>query len=92
MTRRRLIALAAILVLMVVAAVLVLTHRAGADDNDQAEPAATATITTAPIRSGELQDVATVYGVVQADPGASRTLAAPRALIVKRCWRAPGRR
>jgi RND family efflux transporter MFP subunit len=90
MTRSRLIAFAAILVVLVSGAILVLTHRGGGDDSDQAEPTATATITTAPIRSGELQDVATVYGVVQADPGASRTLAAPRALIVEAVLARPG--
>ncbi len=91
MTRSRLIALAAILVLVVGAAALVLMrHGGGGDDSDQSEPAATATITTAPIRGGVLQDVATVYGIVQADPAASRTLAAPRALIVEAVLARPG--
>jgi biotin carboxyl carrier protein len=91
MSRSRLIALIAILVALFGGAALVLTHRGGSDaDSDQAEPAATATITTAPVRSGVLQDVSTVYGVVQADPGASRTLAAPRAVIVEQVLARPG--
>ena len=90
MTRNQLIAAAAILILVVGAGALVLTHRGGGDDSDQGEPTATATITTAPIRGGVLQDVTTVFGVVQADPGASRTLAAPRALIVEQVLARPG--
>lgn len=91
MTRNQLIALAAVLIIVAGAAALVLTHHGGGgDDSDQGEPAATATITTAPIRSGVLQDVSTVYGVVEADPAASRTLAAPRALIVEQVLVRPG--
>jgi RND family efflux transporter MFP subunit len=90
MTRSRLIAAAAILVLIVGALALVSARRGGGGDGDQSEPAATASITTAPIRSGVLQDVTTVYGVVQADPGASRTLAAPRAVIVEQVLARPG--
>ena len=90
MTRGRLIALAAVLILVVGLGALILTHRGGGDDGDQGEPTATATITTAPIRSGVLQDVTTVFGVVQADPGASRTLAAPRAVIVDEVLARPG--
>lgn len=90
MTRNRLIALAVSLVLVIGAAALVLTHHGGADDSDQGEPTATATITTAPIASGLLQDVSTVYGVVQADPAATRTLSAPRAVIVEQVLARPG--
>ena len=90
MTRNRLIALAAILVLAIGAAALIFRHRGGGDDSDQADAATTASITTAPVRSGMLQDVATVYGVVQADPAASRTLAAPRAVIVEQVLASPG--
>jgi len=90
MTRGRLIALAAILILVVGAVALVLTRHGGGADGDQGEQAATATITTAPIESGVLQDVARVYGVVQADPAATRTLSAPRALIVAQVLARPG--
>ncbi|HWF76300.1 MAG TPA: efflux RND transporter periplasmic adaptor subunit [Caulobacteraceae bacterium] len=90
MSRNQLIAAAAILIVIVGAGALVLTHRGGGDDSDQGEPTATATITTAPIRSGVLEDVTTVFGVVQADPGASRTLAAPRAVIVEQVLARPG--
>jgi RND family efflux transporter MFP subunit len=90
MTRNRLIALAVIIILVVGAAALLLTRHAGADDSDKGEPSATATITTAPIQSGLLQDVTTVYGVVQADPAATRTLAAPRAVIVEQVLARPG--
>lgn len=91
MNRSRLIAAAAILILVVGAAALLLAHRgAGGSDTDPGEPAPTATITTATIASGQLQDVATVYGVVQADPAASRTLSAPRGVIVERVLARPG--
>jgi RND family efflux transporter MFP subunit len=82
LTRSRLIALALALVVAAALAALVLLRRPAVDDADS-DVQATATITTAPIRSERLEDVTTLYGVVQADPAGSHALAAPRALIVE---------
>jgi RND family efflux transporter MFP subunit len=71
---------AGVLLAVAVAVGLRLSGRGGHETD--AAPAVTATITTAPVRSQLLQDVATAYGVVQADPAATMTLAAPRPLIV----------
>ncbi|HVN01060.1 MAG TPA: efflux RND transporter periplasmic adaptor subunit [Caulobacteraceae bacterium] len=89
MTRNRLITLVAVLVVAAGLAALILSRQGGAADSDQ-EAAATATITTAPIRNERLEDVTTLYGVVQADPAASHTLAAPRAVIVEQVLVRPG--
>ena len=82
MSRARLIALALGVALVVVVAALLFTRLGGEAADEEASP--TATVTTAPVRSGVVQDVATLYGVVQADPAASTTLAAPRAVTVER--------
>jgi RND family efflux transporter MFP subunit len=58
--------------------------RTGAPRADDAEAGPTASITTAVVRTETLKDVASVYGVVQADPAGTTTLAAPRAVIVSR--------
>ena len=50
--------------------------------HEEATPSATATVTLAPVRSETLKDVASLYGVVQADPAGTTLIAAPRALIV----------
>jgi RND family efflux transporter MFP subunit len=83
MTRNRLLALAAIFVLVAGGAVLWLSRK-GAQGADQAEAGPTATVTTAVVRSQTLTDVVSVYGVVQSDPAGTTTLAAPRAVIVGR--------
>lgn len=49
---------------------------------EEASPNPTATVTLAPVRSETLKDVASLYGVVQADPAGTTLIAAPRALIV----------
>src|SRR5581483_2966304 len=85
----RWIALAGAVVLVVLVIGVVILRRGGGAAAE-ADVVATATITTAPVRSELLQDVTTLYGVVQADPGASRTLAAPRALIVNQVLVRPG--
>ena len=89
MSRNAVLALVAVLVLAVGGAVLWLT-RAGAPHPDSADAGPTATITTAVVRSEVLKDVAIVYGVVQADPAGTTTLAAPRAVIVDRVLVVPG--
>ena len=79
MSRNRLLAF-----LVVIAAVVALVlSRRGADKPDE-EPNPTAVITTAPVRSQRIEDVVSVYGVVQADPAGAATVAAPRAVIVER--------
>jgi len=80
-TRNRIIA--AVVAVLVVAGIAFLVLTRGHGDEDQSQDVSpTALVTTAPVRSQELQDIATVYGVVQADPAATSTLAAPRAVIV----------
>ena len=80
MTRQRLIVIAVVAVVAALAVFLVLSRRKGGEAD--AEPTPTAVVTLAPVRTGELQDVVSVYGVVQADPAGSLTLAAPKAAIV----------
>ena len=80
MTRQRLIVIGAVVLLAALGIFLILSR--GKGDEAAAEPTATATVTLAPVRSGRLEDVVSVYGVVQADPAGSITLAAPKAAIV----------
>jgi RND family efflux transporter MFP subunit len=82
MTRNRLLLVGAVVVLVLVVAVIVLARRKGAAA--EADPLPTAAITLASVKTGQLQDVVSTYGVVQADPAASATLAAPKAAIVTR--------
>ena len=80
MTRSRLLmAGAAILVVAAVTAVVFLRRGGGVAE---AEPTPTAIVTLAPVGQQALQDVVEVYGVVQADPAGSLTVAAPKAAIV----------
>jgi RND family efflux transporter MFP subunit len=59
-----------------------------AADGDAAAPAALVTI--APVRQGEIAETVSAYGVIAGSPAASRTLAAPRAVIVEQVLAAPG--
>ncbi|MDB5433882.1 MAG: hypothetical protein JWR47_139 [Phenylobacterium sp.] len=80
--RRLLMILAAVAVAAgAVAAVVLLRGKGG---EDAGEPNPTAVVTLAPVRRQLVQDVVSVYGVVQADPAGSITLAAPKASIVSR--------
>jgi len=83
MTRRRLLI---ILAATVVAggAVAGIVIRRGQGGEEAGEPNPTAVVTLAPVRRELVQDVVSVYGVVQADPAGSATLAAPKASIVSR--------
>jgi RND family efflux transporter MFP subunit len=81
MTRRRQLTYLAVAVL-VAAVVAVVVLRRGKGEEAEAEPTPTAVVTLAAIRSEAVQDVASAYGVVQADPASSVTLAAPKAAIV----------
>jgi RND family efflux transporter MFP subunit len=82
MSRNRLIAVAvAVLVIAGIVALIVL-RRGGGEADAEANP--TAVITVAPVRSAQVQDVATVYGVVAADPAGALTVAAPKQVIVSR--------
>jgi membrane fusion protein, multidrug efflux system len=82
MSRGRIISAAVGLLLVLAVVVLILARKGG--DSESADASPTASVTTAPVRSQVLDDVASVYGVVQADPGATSTLAAPRAVVVTR--------
>ncbi len=82
MTRQRLILLAA--GVLVIAIVVVIVLRRGSGAAADAEPNPTAVVTLAPVRGELVQDIVVVYGVVQADPASSVTLAAPKAAIVSR--------
>ncbi|MBV8681316.1 MAG: efflux RND transporter periplasmic adaptor subunit [Caulobacteraceae bacterium] len=68
---------------------LVLLHGSGGDE-DTGDVTPTATITAVPVRKEALQELANVYGVVQADPSGTATVAAPRPLIVLRVLVRPG--
>ena len=80
MSRNRFLTIAAGVLAVLAVAVLLLTRHGAADQDQDVTP--TAAITTATVQSEALQDVATVYGVVQADPSATSTVSAPRAVIV----------
>jgi len=47
-------------------------------------------VTVAPARRGEIAETVSAYGVIAGSPAASRTLAAPRAVIVEQVLAAPG--
>jgi len=82
MNRRQLaMAAAAVVVVALIVTVVLLRRGGGADE---AEPHPTALVTVAPVRAETLQDVVSVYGVVQADPAGSVAVAAPKAAIVSR--------
>ncbi|HEY1449124.1 MAG TPA: hypothetical protein VGF33_11375, partial [Caulobacteraceae bacterium] len=83
MTRNRFIALAVAVLLAAGGAALWLS-RTGAHGAESADVSPTATVTTAPARSEVLKDIVSVYGIVQADPAGTTTLAAPRAVVVSR--------
>lgn len=83
MNRNRLLLLAGAILLVALVVWIVLRRGKAADEAD-AEVNPVAVVTVAPVRSQSVQDVTAVYGVVQADPAGSITVAAPRAVIVSR--------
>lgn len=86
MNRNRLLLAAGGLVLIgligLIVWVVVMRLKGGVED--QADVSPTALITTAQVRSQTVQETTVVYGMVQADPADNITVAAPRAVIVKR--------
>lgn len=82
MSRRHLLMVAAAVI--AIGAVVALVMLRGGGEPADAEPHPTALVTVAPVRSETVQDVVSVYGVVQADPAGSLTVAAPKAAIVSR--------
>ena len=80
MSRNRLVIAGAIALVLVIFAFVLLGKRKA--DTAAADPEPTAVVTLAAVRTGQLQDVVSVYGVVQADPAGSVTVAAPKASIV----------
>ena len=77
---------AAVLILVGLIAWRVLHRSAAAPD--AAAPAAL--VSVAPVRQGEIAETVSAYGVIAGSPAASRTLAAPRAVIVEQVLAAPG--
>jgi len=53
-------------------------------------PALSALVTLSQVRRGEVREIVSAYGVIAGSPAASRTLAAPRAVIVSQILVAPG--
>jgi RND family efflux transporter MFP subunit len=82
MTRNRLVTIAAAVAVVALIAGLVYLRLGKGEADADATP--TATITVASVASGPVEDLATVYGVVQADPAGSITVAAPKAAVVLR--------
>ena len=84
MTRQRVLVLSVAGVVAVGILVLVLLKGRGSGEEAAAEPTPTALVTVAPLRRGAVQDIVSAYGVVQADPAGTLTVAAPKASIVVR--------
>lgn len=79
---RRTVLMIVAAVLLIGAIVVVVLMRRGSGEAADAESHPTALVTVATVRSGAVQDVVSVYGVVQADPTGSITVAAPKAAII----------
>ena len=82
MTRNRAMLIGAVVLLVAAASALIYLRRGKAEAD--ADPTPTAVVTLAALRSQSVQDVVSAYGVVQADPAGSFTVAAPKAAIVAR--------
>lgn len=82
MSRNKMVA-AAVAVVVLILAVMIL-RRHGADEDADAAP--TAEVTVAVVRSQSVAEVSTAYGLVQADPAGSVTVAAPKAAIIGKLW------
>lgn len=82
MSRNRWLAIAAVVALLALVAVVIFLRRPKAEDA-AADVEPTAAVTVASVQGGQLQDVVSVYGVVQADPSGVFTVAAPRAAVVR---------
>jgi len=88
MTRRHL-TLIGIAIAVALAFAALFLMRKGKEDAE-AEPSPTAVVTLAAVQNLPVQDLVTAYGVVQADPAGSLTVAAPKASIVARVLVRPG--
>ena len=78
--QRQLLILIAVVLVAGLVALFVLRRGKAADAAPDVSP--TAVVTLAPIRSLQLEDLVSVYGVVQPDPAGSVTVAAPKASII----------
>ncbi|MEP6966780.1 MAG: hypothetical protein ABI906_01755, partial [Pseudomonadota bacterium] len=87
MTRPLQITLAAALALIVALAAWRLLRPAPAEP---APPAPAALVTLAPARAATIGETVVAYGVIAGSAAASRTVAAPRGVIVERLLVAPG--
>jgi RND family efflux transporter MFP subunit len=83
MSRRQLLTIAIVVMLIGAIAAVIFLRKGGGEPAD-AEPHPTALVTEAPVRAETVQDVVSVFGLVQADPAGSQTIAAPKAAIVSR--------
>ena len=79
------VAIAVAIVIAVVAWRLLTGHAAEAD-----APAGTALVTLAPVEAASIEDTVTAYGVIGGSAAASRTIAAPRGVIVEQLLATPG--
>jgi RND family efflux transporter MFP subunit len=82
MTRSRQILVAIAIAVVAGLAILILLRRGGGEADTEPNP--TAVITVAPVRSAQVEDVVSAYGVVAADPAGALTVAAPKQVIVSR--------
>jgi len=89
MTRNRLITLVGAVLIVAAVGLFVFFHL-GSPEEAEADTVQTASVTVAPVTSHTIQDVVSIYGVVQADPAGAMTLAAPRAVIITRVLVRPG--
>ena len=89
MKRRTLLIVGAIGLVLVAGAAYFLFGRSSGG-SDQADVSPTATVTVAQARRTQLDDVASLYGIVAADPAGVRMVAAPRPLIVTQVLVRPG--
>jgi RND family efflux transporter MFP subunit len=62
----------------------------GGPGEEAQTPAPAALVTLAPIRSGQVRESVSAYGVIAGSAAASRTVSAPRAVIVERLLVGPG--
>ena len=80
---------AAVAVVALVIAVVAWRILGNAAEPEDASPPA-ALVTLAPVRAASVEETVSAYGVIGGSPAASRTVAAPRAVIVRRLLVAPG--
>ena len=81
--------MALIVVAMILAGVVAWRLLSGPKADEEAPPPA-ALVTLAPVRQADIRETVSAYGMIAGSPAASRTLAAPRGVIVERLLVAAG--